>query len=295
MSTAGNKSLSGKIKCVLLCLGIMAVMLLIQAIAIVIPLLSVAAGLIEESGGDIAAARELLTEYIKSNLSILSLVFLLGEFVSVAVAGLWYYFGYVKKEKARGSDHLPKEQENCSGIKKTGFILCGFMATWGLSAILNQIASSIFPEASQDLTEIFSLMKDGSVVLTLLAVALIGPIFEELTLRGIILSKLRRFFGPVGCIVISAVLFGIFHLNIIQGIYVFPMGLFWGFLAYRFKSVIPAIICHMANNFFGGVLSLFVNPIIAFIVFGPLTAFIGTKLDIFNLGNREELIHVEEI
>ncbi len=292
-----NKSLSGKIKCVLICLGIVVLMLLVQAIGIIVPLLPKASEFMKESGGDILKAREIMGEYVKSNVSLLATLMMIGEIAALAVAGIWYYFGFVKPEKARkAAEELPKEKEKLSGLKKFGFMFCGFLATWGLAAVLSRILSQLFPQTSQDLSEVLGLLNQGSVVLTLLIISLLAPIFEEFTVRGIILGKLKKYFGPVGCIVISAILFGIFHLNIIQGIYVLPMGLFWGFLAYKYKSVIPGIICHMANNFFGGILTNLVNPLIVFIVFGAITAFIGVKCRIFDLSEKktEDIINVEE-
>ena len=87
-------------------------------------------------------------------------------------------------------------------------------------------------------------------------------------------------------------------MNPIQGIYVLPMGLFWGFVAYRFNSVIPCILCHMLNNLTTGVIYTLSggHPEIVFIVFGVLAAFIGVNSGVFNLKeestekkNNEEL------
>ena len=49
-------------------------------------------------------------------------------------------------------------------------------------------------------------------------------------------------------IVLSAVYFGVFHLNLVQGIYAGIMGLFMAYVAYKYGSVIPSIIFHAMFN-----------------------------------------------
>ena len=127
------------------------------------------------------------------------------------------------------------------------------------------------------------------MVLGLIAAVILAPIFEEITKRGIILQRSKRAFGVVGCMVISAVLFGVFHMNIIQGLYVLPLGLFWGFVGYRFNSVIPCVVCHMLNNFLGVLIPSSVNPVILFAVTGAITAFMGVRFGFFNFDKEAEI------
>ncbi len=86
---------------------------------------------------------------------------------------------------------------------------------------------------------------------------LLAPLAEEFLFRGIIFFYLvkifemklsnRKAFWIANAI--QAFLFGLFHLNPIQGGYAFLVGLVMGFLVHQYQSVIPAIITHMINNF----------------------------------------------
>lgn len=86
---------------------------------------------------------------------------------------------------------------------------------------------------------------------------LLAPLAEEFLFRGIIFFCLvkifemklsnRKAFWIANAI--QAFLFGLFHLNPIQGGYAFLVGLVMGFLVHQYQSVIPAIITHMINNF----------------------------------------------
>ncbi|MDE7205836.1 MAG: CPBP family intramembrane metalloprotease, partial [Lachnospiraceae bacterium] len=89
-----------------------------------------------------------------------------------------------------------------------------------------------------------------------LAAVLLAPISEECIMRGMIFLNLKKYFSAPAAIVIQAVIFGIFHMNWVQGIYVIPVGLALGFLAEKSKSVLPCIYMHMLNNFMSIVLAL---------------------------------------
>lgn len=76
------------------------------------------------------------------------------------------------------------------------------------------------------------------------------PVAEELLCRGAILGTLllmmpRR---PWVCIVVSALIFGVIHLNPVQMVFGFLYGLLLGWLAWRTGSLLPSIVVHVANN-----------------------------------------------
>lgn len=80
-------------------------------------------------------------------------------------------------------------------------------------------------------------------------VCLLGPIFEELIFRGVILSALVPFHKGFA-IVASALLFGVFHGNPLQIFTGFFVGLLLGFLTVECRSIYPAMIAHIFNNTF---------------------------------------------
>lgn len=87
------------------------------------------------------------------------------------------------------------------------------------------------------------------------AIFFVAPLAEELLFRGLIQKYVGKFFheimdkGADLCTVLfQALLFGIYHGNMIQGIYAFVLGILLGFLAVRFNSLIPGIIFHIAIN-----------------------------------------------
>lgn len=78
-------------------------------------------------------------------------------------------------------------------------------------------------------------------------VALLQPVIEELVFRGIIFSSLRRF-GDSFALLISAILFSLFHGNFAQGPNAFVVGLVIGYFVLCTGSLWVGIIIHVVNN-----------------------------------------------
>ncbi len=76
----------------------------------------------------------------------------------------------------------------------------------------------------------------------------VAPAFiEEMIFRGIVMQSLRRF-GDIFALVASALIFGIFHLNLIQMPYAFLLGLCIGYFVMRTGSLWVGVILHFINN-----------------------------------------------
>lgn len=108
-----------------------------------------------------------------------------------------------------------------------------------MELIANSFGSSVMPllESVSGSTSTFSMF---------LYSAFLAPISEELLFRGYILRSLRPY-GRRFAILGSALLFGLFHGNLLQGPYAFLVGLVLGYLACEY-SVIWSIALHMFNN-----------------------------------------------
>jgi membrane protease YdiL (CAAX protease family) len=73
---------------------------------------------------------------------------------------------------------------------------------------------------------------------------------EEIFFRGYMQTRLREVWGPPRAIVVTSLGFGILHVDVygIHMVMAFMMGLYLGYLVEITGSVLPAIVCHMANN-----------------------------------------------
>jgi len=88
----------------------------------------------------------------------------------------------------------------------------------------------------------------SSLPVVLLAIALAPAVCEEIVFRGVLLRGLAsRFRGGIA-IVMSAVMFSLYHLNPIQMIPTFTLGLVFGLIALRSGTAIPTMVAHTLNN-----------------------------------------------
>lgn len=76
----------------------------------------------------------------------------------------------------------------------------------------------------------------------------VSPVAEELLFRGILFSHLRRFGGPLWGIGLSALLFGIYHGNLVQGIYALVIGCLLAYAYEYFGDFRLTILLHMLAN-----------------------------------------------
>lgn len=80
-------------------------------------------------------------------------------------------------------------------------------------------------------------------------VAVVAPIVEELIFRGLILQGFRRNYNAFTSVVMSALLFALFHLNPWQFPATFILGLLLGWIMLRTNNILLAILGHSINNF----------------------------------------------
>ena len=84
----------------------------------------------------------------------------------------------------------------------------------------------------------------------IIIVAVLGPIVEEYVFRGAITRVLLEKYTPTKAILISAAIFGIFHINPAQVLPAFLIGIILAWVYYRTASLIPVILMHIVNNSF---------------------------------------------
>ncbi len=78
----------------------------------------------------------------------------------------------------------------------------------------------------------------------------VGPgVGEELVFRGLVLCGFLSRFRPASSVALTALLFGLIHIIPIQALTAIIIGLYLGYLVVRTGSIYPAIVAHMANNF----------------------------------------------
>jgi len=99
-----------------------------------------------------------------------------------------------------------------------------------------------------------------------------APIFEEIFMRGIILAGLLNRYNPKKAIIISALIFGVWHFNIPQFVDATLAGLILGVIYYKTNSLLLCIAAHMTNNMLCTIMEYTEHS------FNMLTFFIGVLI-----------------
>jgi len=77
---------------------------------------------------------------------------------------------------------------------------------------------------------------------------ILGPILEELLFRGIIYNKLKNFNTKMNSIVLTSIIFALFHHTIVQILYAFCLSFILIYFYEKFKNIIAPIIVHISSN-----------------------------------------------
>lgn len=123
----------------------------------------------------------------------------------------------------------------------------GLIVSWIVTAYLEKINAG--PQGHlENLSDIITTYGDNRVYLLISLMALLPALAEEIFFRGYLQSKLTRELPiPVG-ILITALLFAFAHIDPVQMLMVFPIGIWLGYIAWRCGSTWPAIFGHLTNN-----------------------------------------------
>lgn len=124
------------------------------------------------------------------------------------------------------------------------------------------------------------LLGGDNIFLSLVMTVVLAPIVEEQMFRYLSYESYRKSFSPKVAIILTSIVFGLFHGNITQGIYAFFLGLILAYAYEKTFSLLTVICMHAAANFvisilsITGTLDLLVGNIIISIACIPICAVI---------------------
>ena len=123
--------------------------------------------------------------------------------------------------------------------------------------IVNTFLQPIFPKAvsfitkSSEATQAFAISSDWSVFAIFAVTAIVvAPIVEEIVFRGVIFSFFKKYTTRTIAIIATSFLFAALHINVLQFIPLFILGIIFQLLFIYHKSLYPGIIYHSINNSF---------------------------------------------
>ena len=172
-------------------------------------------------------------------------ILLIYEAVSFIIFALIYFVG-LKRKFNTISGHFT--------LKTVPIILVFFTALELIISCLLILVENIAPDIMTDYANLIesSGLADLSVLSTILTLVC-APIVEELAMRGVTMTWAMKLFNNKFWLanILQALLFGILHMNLVQGIYAFVLGLLLGYVCNKYKSLWASIIAHLTFNFAG--------------------------------------------
>ena len=161
----------------------------------------------------------------------------IADIVLIPVLALLYKKFKEKNELGTGAFNL-KEFLYVIPIAFSVCIICNILI--GLLPI---------PKTNAVSEEIFKLIEEYNIFVSLFIVSVLVPIVEELLFRGFFYDSIALISNHLVAIIITSILFGLIHMNIEQGIYGFVAGLFLGYIKYKYNRLSYTIFMHLLMNF----------------------------------------------
>lgn len=133
-------------------------------------------------------------------------------------------------------------------LRESLFAILGVIVVFtALSLVL-----SLFYKSPEELVDPYqALTPDKLWVVTLLGL-FSAPLVEEIVFRGFLQSTLYKYYPPGLCVILTALIFGLFH-SLYHGapvalISVYLLGLLFSYFRLRTGSIIPSMSAHLFNN-----------------------------------------------
>lgn len=169
----------------------------------------------------------------------------------ITLIGVVIWYGILVKKQ-----NLNRPVRACVNGRTILMCIClGVSMQFVIGFFLN-LAVLVFPDTMQAYSELIQDIGIGeSSLISVIATVILAPISEELLFRGLTL----RFLNKTGmrflfANIIQAALFGFLHMNIVQGLYAFVIGLVLGCVAGKCRTVFLPIMIHLIFNLSGVVL-----------------------------------------
>lgn len=163
------------------------------------------------------------------------------SFVSalIIVLSLALFFASQKKSVSKAF-YAGKPKASALALCFAIGISLNFTASYIISLLPEKLLES-YGEATEGLS-------DGHIVWYILAVVIMAPVVEELIFRSMMISRFSTAVGNTVAIIFSSIIFGAVHGHIVWSLYAFAIGLLFGVIFTRSRSVLASIAAHVGFN-----------------------------------------------
>ncbi|MGM0369844.1 MAG: CPBP family intramembrane glutamic endopeptidase [Bacillota bacterium] len=176
-------------------------------------------------------------ELIQNNLQYFTIL-------AVITAGLVMIFMGLKRRKEDLKELIVKNKEKIN-LKLLAILSLTVVSLSLFSGQLMNLVMSLLEISTAKFANLTRMMQGGLGVFMGLVLA---PIIEEIVFRGLILAGLADSYSRKKAIVVSAILFAVYHFNLFQLVPTFLVGLLLGYIYLKTRSVLICIFTHLIYN-----------------------------------------------
>lgn len=143
----------------------------------------------------------------------------------------------------------------------------GISSLWFMLVVLGLQSIPLIADSLESFDNTWSTIEAEPYIWPLLSVVIVGPIVEELLFRGILFHYLEKVNTGWFPIIISGILFGLWHMEPVQVVYTTLMGIALGLIYAKTRNLKVTISLHMLNNFLSTLPPSLDTPFVQDIIF----------------------------
>lgn len=170
-------------------------------------------------------------------------------FCMIILFPFYKWFSHCHKQDSEISQHSILERSMLLKIPILALGMGGLSYLWFIIISLYLESVPMISNSLESFDETWSTIYQEPYICILLSVVVLGPILEELIFRGIMFHYLEQIKQGWFPILISAVLFGLLHIEPVQVVYAILSGVILGILYAKTRDLRVTITIHVLNNF----------------------------------------------
>ena len=120
-----------------------------------------------------------------------------------------------------------------------------FVAAFGLNILFHLLGIT---ESSEAFNRAANAQYGVDFLIGLLLYGIVSPIAEEAVFRGVMYNRMKRCFGMLPALFLSALLFGCYHGNPVQAIYGTLLGILIAYVYEKYGSFAAPVLFHAVAN-----------------------------------------------
>ncbi len=148
-------------------------------------------------------------------------------------------------------------KKNKITLKKFAIYICITITLMWIGNIVGTLITAIIGGLMQNeiINPVGELINNGGMYVNIIIISIMAPIFEEFLFRKILIDRTIKYGAKIS-ILLSALLFALFHGNLSQFFYAFLLGGFFAYIYIKTGELKYTIILHGIINFTGSIASI---------------------------------------